>query len=788
MRRDAALTGICLVICACGAVFWSTTGLDQGWFLLQRLELPTPLRVVLLTVLLPLLLWLTVRRIAFPLVRRIADADVALLLERRFPQFQDRLLTSVEAAAGYPEHSPLVEGMLRRAAGEAESLSVTTPAAGVFDPRSLRQLAAAAGVLSLSVIIPGLLQPGLLPRWWSAFVLCDDVYHLRTTALEVFAVAQPGDRRREFQQEAEHLVYRHPRMADLELELVVPERDEVSGREWVVPERVRIDVTRPDGTRSRVFVSSTSPRTFRFVMTRLQEAVTVEFLAGDYRSAVPYEILPVTPPSIDAIDLDCHYPDYTGWNQLRETAIRVTGSEVSLPLGTTFRLSASSAKPLQSARILSDLFELSGDRETTRVIPREGFQPLFQHLPPLLSPDGRTVSVAFALSAGTETAGPQTGSGTTAAADGKPDASGGLPVASNTALRFFLHDDDDVMSVNPEVLRFRGIEDRPPVITARGSGIDTAVTRLARIPITGRIQDDYGIASAGFRFLVDDETGWRPRPFRRPPAEGMLEFDLQREEGQPFEVFDVQPLELSEGQTLTLAVAAQDGNPASENGETRSEPLIFRVVSNEELLSLLYTREIALRRRFEEVISQLEQVRDDLLFHQEVSRRLDTGDSAAIRPEDQVAVTTCATRSGNMLRRQTNELNAIARGFDEIVEQLINNAVPPKQLAENMRTRIPDPIRQLTGQPVTDADRAIGEFRVAAIEARKTLALLQASHTQVSQIVITLRQILENVRDLAEFHEALRDLKAILEEQQRLLNETRALQKRRLIDQLKGLK
>ena len=38
-------------------------------------------------------------------------------------------------------------------------------------------------------------------------------------------------------------------------------------------------------------------------------------------------------------------------------------------------------------------------------------------------------------------------------------------------------------------------------------------------------------------------------------------------------------------------------------------------VSDEELLSLLYGREINLRKRFEEAIRQIEEVRDDLSIH-----------------------------------------------------------------------------------------------------------------------------------------------------------------------------
>ena len=38
------------------------------------------------------------------------------------------------------------------------------------------------------------------------------------------------------------------------------------------------------------------------------------------------------------------------------------------------------------------------------------------------------------------------------------------------------------------------------------------------------------------------------------------DFDLQRSDDEAFEIFDLQPLELTDGQTLTLSVVASDDN------------------------------------------------------------------------------------------------------------------------------------------------------------------------------------------------------------------------------------
>ena len=675
--------------------------------------------------------------------------------------------------------------MLERSVREADALADNVAAEDVFDTSNLKRLGLMSGGLMLSVACVGLVSPQSLTRWWSAFVRCDEIYHQRLTDLVLHAISQPGDRRIAFQAIDERLTYRHPRGADLELEMTVPDGGPQAGQMWIVPDRVRVDVIRFDGSRSRTYVSTSSDRTFRFVVTQLREPVEIELLAGDYRTRVPYRIDVVNPPGIDAVQLMCTYPDYTGWNQLRERMLTVTGSEVQLPIGTSFELVATSGKSLQAVRIVSDQFELSGDRDSSRLLLRDELTSSNSGSGPLLSIDGRTITARMMIVPPDTT--------TTAGDVAEPAATktittdnSVLQIPSSANLRFFLHDDDDVMSASPETLRVQGIPDFPPIVVAQMNGVGNAVTRLARIPVAGRIRDDYGLRSAGFEFLVDDESTWRPRPFRRVPTIHATDFDLQRSDDEPFEIFDLQPLELSEGQTLTLSVVASDDNRMPTPAATRSEPLLFRIVSNEEVLSLLYTREISLRNRFEEVIAQLEEVRDDLQFHSDVARRVDAA-GASPTVEDRASLNTSATRSGNNLRRQTNELNSIVEGFEEIVQQLENNAIPPQQQAEDMRAMIVRPLQDVSGEMMATADRAVSAFRVAAMDLQPTESLVNRSSEKVSDVIVSLKVILENVRDMAEFHELLKEGKAIEDKLEELMQNMKDLQKRELLEKLKGI-
>lgn len=775
LRKYSLVSGLFACVIAAAVFFWVTAGVDAGWFALQRLELPVGFRAIISVGMLIGAVWLLVTRLLIPLLRRHKDLEVALLLERRFPQFQDRLVTTVEGANGYPGSGPIVNSMLQKTATDASHVATSVSSDDVFELKPLKWRGWIAALLCLSIAGCGVIEPGSLVRWWKAFVQCEGTYHLRTTQVDFRVVAQPGDRRLQFKEVGDTVQYLHPRGADFELEMTVPEGQSEAGNDWVVPERVRIDIVREDGSRSRTYVSASADRTFRFILTRLQESVALEVLAGDFRTPTPLLVTSVTPPSVDSMQVECDYPEYTGWNQIRERTVAVLGTEINLPIGTQFDLLASSNKPLVSARIVTDLFELSGDKTECKLVVREGYEVDFQSDRPLLSEDGTEIRAQFLLKATLAVP----GSGEDIQADREADIST-LTVPPNTSLRFSLHDEDDIISMSSETIRLRGIADRPPVIATRTTGVSNSITRRAIIPVIGSIQDDYGLESAVFQFNVDDESSWRTREFRQRLSPGVTEFELDVDEkGRP-ERFDVQPLELTEGQMLSVAVVATDGCTELNAQTSRAEPVVFRIVSNEELLSLLYTRELNMRKRFEEVVARMEQILTDLTFHQDVAGRVESGNSQATLAQDRISLTDCARRSGDSLRSQGNELESISSGFSEVIEQLINNQIPPKLLAENMQKSIVDPMDSVLSVELVEADRSISRFRVAASNGKDCANLISDSTASVKSVILKLNGILENVRDMAEFHEVLADLNGIIKDLQEIQKETN-------VEQIKSL-
>ena len=79
---------------------------------------------------------------------------------------------------------------------------------------------------------------------------------------------------------------------------------------------------------------------------------------------------------------------------------------------------------------------------------------------------------------------------------------------------------------------------------------------------------------------------------------------MQREDADKTERFQVLPLDLKVGQKLVLCVSAEDGDNINGPHHSRGEEYAFQIVSDEDLLALLYVKEVNLRERFERIIAE----------------------------------------------------------------------------------------------------------------------------------------------------------------------------------------
>lgn len=797
--------GVGLVLVALCAGFFLTLGFDWVHFQLRKLELPVWLRVLMALGMLAAVVWVLATQVILRLLTTKQSRSLALVLERRFPELNDRLITAVEMAPGRrPSETELTDAMLAETIAAVTHSTEELPLNAVFDPKPLVTAWAGAVVLLGAVGATAVAAPQAFERWNRAFLRFEDVYWLRQTRLEVFVLASPGDRERPFVAHE----YKHPSGADLRLLVRVPQSERPGGK-WVVPENVDIQYDFVEsGSGDTKPLAKRGDREFQFKLSAVKEDLEFWVTGNDYINREPFKVVVVNPPLPEETALECDFPVYTGLNIETLKRVPLTSASVDIPVESFFLLDIKVNKPLRNAIVFAGPYEFSlGDfsdgelssqsSASVREIDAAGNRGKARSLPDelaaqFLSPGGESIRLPFVM---TEHP-PEEVADRTHRIPAKYGAPWRLPPGAE--FRVYLEDLDGIISADPVKFMVSGKTDQPPKVDTEKYGIGDSITAKASIPIKGIVTDDYGIEIAIFEFRVDDGQEFRKRSFHRPPENRPLEFRLQRADDEPFERFEVAPLDLTIGQQLTLFVYARDADDLNGPHETRGESRTFKIVTKEELIGILYERELNLRRQFEQIIAEIERTKKDLLDHRRISEDLDqlrvrissgaaTAGSAQQANSWAVDVINCADRSLHQIGKNRAETAAILESFRRILEELVNNRVQERQWNDRIRDDIIDPLARITNIDFPQADESIGLFHQDNEAGRDPKPSIDTSVETLNRMLVDMRAVLAEIEDLAEFHEALKDLEKLLEEQQNVYDATRKKQVEDVKEKLKGL-
>jgi hypothetical protein len=807
IRRYLLIEGVALTVAVLGGVFWLSLIVDHLWFRVSRLELPYWFRATFDVGVAGLLGFLLVSLIGLRVLRGFRTKALALVLERRFPELNDRLVTAVELAenGGDEAKNPLAAAMLRQTVADAVEATRKLDLSSVFDRKPLQRAVTAAAVLIASIGGLAVASNSTIQTWKSSFLDLSDEYWNREYGLTVRVVAQPGDLIREFDDQ----FIKHPRGFDLTLLMEVDE-----GRK--VPDRVQLSYRVANGRGSgTVLCSKVGERQFRHSLSGVLDDVEFHIYGGDFVNREPYRVQIVEPPQINEIDLACFYPGYTGIGAPDSTPDRpvrdvvpVQGTQVELPNETEFLLRATANKPVVRVRMQFGDQELlfsrrGGDVSAEHTLRDEQGEvlrvdhPASQIAGAWLSSDGLQISVPFVLS-------PAETDAARARIDAlQTDLGPPFVIAPESNLRVYLEDVDGILTAEPARVTVSGIVDKAPVVETRLRGIGTSITRKATIPVLGRIVDDYGLADVRFQFRVNDQEDWDSRDLEAglPQSDdGMFdvvrEFTLQRNDAEEFERFDVVPLDLSLNQQLTLTVVAEDRDNLNGPHLTLGERYSFKVVSNEELTSLLYQRELNLRSQFERVIVETKDAQQDLIRHRAriaERKRLDEAiadketvpeaveDARKKLAEINLAVTACAERSLHQVRKNANETASVEQSFRDIREELVNNKLHTPQTLERIDDRIVKPLQSLGVSDYPAIDESLGLFRLANERGNDPTATIDQSVELLAGMITRMEAVLAEMEKLKDFRKLGEELKELIEAQEALLDRTKKEQKKQFL-------
>ncbi|HLQ47033.1 MAG TPA: hypothetical protein VK137_19985, partial [Planctomycetaceae bacterium] len=357
IRKYVLWEGIALAVVVVGLFFWFSLGFDYLVFSVRRLEPPRWLRVGMDLGVLSGLTAVALSLIVFRVFRSFRAKSLALVLEKRFPELGDRLVTALEFSEQPEVPSALTKAMLERTVLDAVETLKRLDVRSVFDREPLRRALSAAGVLLVSLVAFATTCPEAFGRWRAGYIGLQDEYWPREFGLVATVLAQPGDRVKQFSADGQ---FKHPRGSSLVLLFDVPDGKKI-------PERVELTYRLSNGRGyGRATCFKAGERRFKHAIDDLLEDADFWVTAGDYTNREAYHVQVVDPPRVDSLVAECLFPEHTRKQRFDDETgkpvrepITARGTQMSLPVETDFLLRAQSNKPLVRVRLQFGPHELT---------------------------------------------------------------------------------------------------------------------------------------------------------------------------------------------------------------------------------------------------------------------------------------------------------------------------------------------------------------------------------------------------------------------------------------------
>jgi hypothetical protein len=769
--------GLALAVIWLGLMFWVGFALDYLPVLMGSSEMPAGPRAFLLAasgIVLGIILYRWIGRRAFV---PLGDRTLALLLERRFDQFDDSLVTAVEMAS-LPDHaSAFNRELLARTTDEARAKRNVVRYLRVFNAGSLAQKLLAALLIVGSLV-------GLYAANATAFdlagrrlyLLSDEPWprsaRIEVVGIELLRSIAPGDEGpRTITVPFEQNVVKVAKGTNVSLKVRAAQAPEAE----VVPQQCTVYYrtlkggAHVRGERGSVTMSNfrdtTAWRNFWFDGKPFKGVLsTIEFdVVGYDHRASGYKLEVVDSPAVVETRLDLVYPQYMV-DEATSSHLPVENQPylpagTFVPVGTQVTLKFKTNKPLRQAEIVPS----DGGERTTIDISSAAKDPQ---------------SFAYRIDA----------------------------LRGSVALEISLLDTDNVTTERPFRVFLTAIEDQPPHVEVTLKGIGSAVTPDVIMPIRGKISDDYAIQKTWCDVQINDGGDAHDRPFglgKGGAVEHQIDFRYERAEKTGL---DIKP-----GDKLFLSVKAADKfDLAGEPHVATGDRYTLDVVTPEDLLAQLEVREIGLRRRFELIIDEMTQMRDSLL---RVKASLTPGAAAGGEPEDlrtdddldakpltteQKAQRAAelrqlrVQRAGQQSQKSVAEVLGVAAGFLAIREELINNRVDTEDRKNRLKEQIADPLNTTCAEQFPRLDE-----RLAALDARlreagsgsnaEASSEADATVDQANVVLGELEAVLSKMQDLETYNELLDIVRDLLKDQGRLIEKTQQERKRQTLEELKKL-
>lgn len=586
----------------------------------RNLSLPRGVRLVLLAVMIGVTVFLLLRGVLYPLRRRLDARDVACAVEERFPEFDGRLVSTLELEGEAIDKRRNVSlEMVERLRQETGSIRETVRLERIFDYTHLRRVAAVAAALVALVVGFGIVRPEL-SAIFAHRLFGGDARWPRFTQLEVV-----------FPERADYFTVEEsdgrPSLVRIARGASLPVTVRSSGKR---PDFVELRAEAAAGRLPNAATTGSGPDEWVGRFRAVRESFRFWPTGGDDDGfGREVEVAVLEPPEVSQISTSIRFPAYTGLAPRTQDR-----GDVEAPVGSTVEVRVSVAAAVTSGE---------------------------------LSFDGGKDAIALAPVAATP--------GSWAAS---------FQVTESRAYAIHLLGDHGFRNLEPANYSVIALRDRPPTVRLlEPARADTDLTPQGLLAVRVAADDDYGVSALGlsmvpfggeqvhdFDLLAAEAPG---ADIRRHLVYAQLELNKI-----PFAHADMtRPPQV--GDAYVYKVVARD-NLADAAGtalpnETAVTERRVDIVSNNEKLRLLTERQIRMkedvratrdlqqekRERLQEVLTEFEASEGDVAPNVDELAALEIG---------QTQVTSRATR--------------LCRGFADVFEEYLLNRIDTSAAAERL--------------------------------------------------------------------------------------------------------
>ena len=774
--------GLALALVWLGFMFWASLAVD--WFF----EPPWWFRLGVLVVTLGVLGWIVYRYLISRLLVPLGDASMATVLERRFGQLDDSLLTAVLLTEQHLDPEKCNPEMLARTCREAASRIGGVRVGEVFNFGPLARGAGGAVLFIISVVLFAVLFPDALGLWAQRnLAFGSEPWPRQSRFVEIVAIRDHEEK------PFTDGVLKVARGSEV---TILARADTQAPR---IPRSVEIRYRPEGGSRQRKLMAldgNADPakdpfqqysHRFEGVLAPIRFDVVDMGPSGD--RLYDYALEVVDSPTLTITSIDCEYPSYTG---RKPRPFRVSGVMQFL-LGSKLVLHAEGNKPLERVQIDT----LHG---------REALPPAFVDKAALTN-DAREFTYTIPA------------------------------LDDDTTLLFTLFDADGIRSREPVRLVLAAQVDEPPQMRVRLDGIGTAVTPGARIPFTGQITDDHGLARMWAETALDqaEPVEHRLATLKKFPTE----FDLERvqqlleklrshEKLAPADeayientiganeskdlAVEVREMKVMPGQKMQLTACAADHYQYKNDGPNvgQSERWMLEIVTPEQLRAMLEARELVLRQRFEVIINEMTETRDLLLkvtFHaadekaaadkkgdepEDTKKKADGGTGAdpgdapreaekEMTAEKHLALQSMRVqRALQNARKNKNEVKGVAESFDDIRKQLVNNRIDTEELKERIEIGIARPLHRIADDLFPTLEDRIERLHELLSNVDSGPAARARAQKQADEILNLMLTVRAKMIELEDYNELVEILRKVIELQNKLDEVTKERHKQKI--------